>query len=86
MKSSSKNTTSQEYWRHPFLLPVEELFKYFETSIETGLSVLKAQEAQRNYGPNKLNGEGAVQWYSVLLKQVSNAMILVCFFVVSLSS
>ena len=68
----------QEYSRHPFLLAVDELYCHFDnTNAETGLSQLKAQEAQEKYGPNKLEGEGVVQWYSVLLKQISNAMILV---------
>ena len=43
------------------------------------------QEAQRKYGPNKLEGEGRVRWYSVLLKQISNAMILVLVLAMALS-
>lgn len=77
--SSSKNSNcQQEYSRHPFLLSADELFCLFDnTNTETGLSQLKTREAQEKYGPNKLEGEGVVQWYSVLLKQISNAMILV---------
>ena len=74
---SSKASKKQEYSRHPFLLPVDSLIDQLSTNFETGLSPVKAQEGQRNYGPNKLEGEGGVQWYSVLLKQISNAMILV---------
>ena len=67
----------QEYSRHPFLLPLTEIYQHLGTNNETGLSKLQAQQSQQKYGPNKLEGEGGVQWYSVLLKQVSNAMILV---------
>lgn len=75
--SNSKAPKKQEYSRHPFLLPIDSLIDQLSTNQETGLSPIKAQESQRNYGPNKLEGEGGVQWYSVLLKQISNAMILV---------
>lgn len=77
MGKSSKNDASQQYQPHPFLLPPEEIYRHLGTNKDTGLTKLKAQEAQRNYGPNRLKGEGVVQWYSVLIKQVSNAMILV---------
>lgn len=73
----SNPLTKQEYSRHPFLLSVDSILDHLTSNRETGLSLVKAQEGQRNYGPNKLKGEGKVQWYSVLLKQISNAMILV---------
>lgn len=76
--SSRSSNRRQEYSRHPFLLSVDELYCLFDsTNAETGLSQLNAREAQEKYGPNKLEGQGVVQWYSVLLKQISNAMILV---------
>lgn len=80
--SPSKNKhCRQEYSRHPFVLSLDELYRVFgNTNADTGLTQLKAREAQNQYGPNKLEGEGVVQWYSVLLKQISNAMILVCTF------
>lgn len=77
MGASTKKTMNQEYPRHPFLLPVQEVHRHLGTNKDTGLTKLQAQEALRKYGPNKLKGEGAVQWYTVLVKQVSNAMILV---------
>ena len=70
----------QKYSRHPFLLSVDPLLDQLHTNKDTGLSQVKAQEGQRDYGLNRLEGEGGVQWYSVLLKQISNAMILVCLF------
>ena len=75
--SSSSTLTKQEYSRHPFLLSVDSILDHLSSNRETGLSLVKAQEGQRKYGPNKLKGEGRVQWYSVLLKQISNAMVLV---------
>lgn len=74
---SSKAKAGHEYPQHSFLMPVEDLFRAHSTSSDTGLTALKANEAQQTCGPTKLEGEGAIQWYSVLLKQISNAMIIV---------
>lgn len=75
--SPSKGRAAQEYPHHPFVLPIDEIYRTLGTNGETGLAPIKVQETQGQYGPNKLDGEGGVQWYSVLLKQISNAMILV---------
>lgn len=72
-KAQSKLTTN----RHPFLLSTEEVARQFTTSIETGLTAGKVQELQGQYPPNELEGGGAIAWYKILLKQISNAMILV---------
>lgn len=77
---TSNASKEQNYSRHPFLLSVDSILDQLHTNKDTGLSQVKAQEGQRDYGPNRLEGEGGVQWYSVLLKQISNAMILVCLF------
>ncbi|KAL8914968.1 MAG: hypothetical protein Q9171_000595 [Xanthocarpia ochracea] len=81
----SKGYNTQEYPKHPFLLPCEEVIRHLQSNDESGLTIVKAQEAQSIYGPNKLEGEGGVKWYSVLLKQVSNAMILVLVLAMALS-
>ncbi|KAL8885591.1 MAG: hypothetical protein Q9205_003512 [Flavoplaca limonia] len=81
----SKGYTAQEYPKHPFLLSSAEVIDHLQTHDETGISPDKAQEAQKTYGPNKLIGEGGVKWYSILLKQVSNAMILVLVLAMALS-
>ncbi|KAI4089355.1 MAG: hypothetical protein LQ339_008561 [Xanthoria mediterranea] len=81
----SKGHTPQEYPKHPFLLSSEHVITHLHSNDETGISPNKAQEAQKMYGPNKLEGEGGVKWYSVLLKQVSNAMILVLVLAMALS-
>src|SRR2546421_7248369 len=71
--------TRQEFERHPFLLSVDELTKLFQTNVETGLtSDAEIQKLQQKYGPNCLEGEDGVKWYTLLGKQISNAMILVC--------
>jgi len=67
----------QNYAKQPFLLSTDEIFTHLETSKEAGLTSTQVQQYQQKYGENKLSGEGAVAWYSILLKQVSNAMILV---------
>lgn len=75
--SSTKKPNGQLYPRHPFLLPWSKISEQLGTNVDTGLSKLKAQQFQHDYGPNRLKGEGGVQWYSILAKQISNAMILV---------
>ena len=68
---------AQNYTEQPFLLPVNEVVQYLETNQDAGLSSARVQQYQQKYGENKLEGEGAVKWYSLLVKQVSNAMVLV---------
>ena len=64
--------------RHPFLLSVEDVANQLETNIETGLTARKVAELQKNHPPNELEGGGGISWYKILIKQISNAMILVC--------
>jgi len=66
-----------EFSKHPFQLSVKEVSDVLQTSQESGLSSSQANDNKTKYGENKLEGEGGVKWYAVLLKQVSNAMILV---------
>ena len=77
--SSSQKKESQTYERHPFALSIDDICQLLNTNIETGLDNTKVQDAQIKYESNKLGDQGGVEWYSVLLKQVSNAMILVFF-------
>ena len=68
----------QQYEKHPFQLPIEQLVNHFGgLNLEQGLTPVQANEHRLRYGENKLEGEGGVRWYSVLFKQISNAMILV---------
>lgn len=77
MPSKSSGTSNPEYRQHPFLLSVDELKQCLDTNLETGLTRQAAEERKARYGENKLSGEGGVKWYTVLGKQISNALILV---------
>ena len=67
----------QNYTKQPFLLSVDEIKNETETNLESGLSASQVQQYQEKYGPNRLEGDGGVSWYTILGKQISNAMILV---------
>lgn len=73
-----KKAPAQVYDRHPFLLSVDEVASKLQTNLEVGLTDVKVQELQRIYGPNRLKDDGGVQWYTILMKQATNAMIMVC--------
>lgn len=77
MSSSSTKHAAQEYPKHPFISTARDILDQLQTNDEVGLHRSTVQEAQERYGPNKLEGEGVVQWHTVLVKQISNAMILV---------
>lgn len=68
----------QNYSKQPFLLSSEEIINHLQTNTVSGLSNARVQEYQEKYGPNRLEGDGGVSWYTILGKQISNAMILVC--------
>ncbi|KAI5290801.1 Na+ ATPase [Ascosphaera aggregata] len=88
MAGSEKKTQykGQNYERHPFLLSVEKLAQDLGTHLEAGLQGdAKIQELQRQYGPNRLSGEGGPRWYTLLMKQISNAMILVLILAMALA-
>jgi len=72
-----KIQSRQRTERHPFLLPIEDVARQLDTNVESGLTALKVQELQREYPKNELEGGGGIAWYKILLKQISNAMILV---------
>lgn len=65
--------------RHPFLLSAEDAANQLGTNIETGLTARKVAELQKECRPNELEGGGGTVWHKILLKQISNAMILVCY-------
>jgi len=79
MPTMGKKSTraEQNYPKQPFLLTPDEILTHLETRVESGLSGAQAQQYQEKYGPNRLEGDGGVSWYSILGKQISNAMILV---------
>ncbi|MCJ1284007.1 Na+ ATPase [Xylographa opegraphella] len=75
----------QSFPRHPFLLSVDEVISHLNTKIESGLTNSQAKQYAQKYGENILDGKGGNKWYSILLKQVSNAMILVLVLAMALS-
>ncbi|OJD36706.1 potassium sodium efflux p-type fungal-type [Diplodia corticola] len=85
MGSGKGSEVRQEYPKHPFQLSVDQAREHLGVNIEQGLSAAEATSRRSKYGENKLMGEGGVKWYSVLLKQVSNAMILVLLLAMALS-
>ncbi|KAI5304495.1 Na+ ATPase [Ascosphaera pollenicola] len=76
----------QQYEKHPFLLPVDKIAQDLGTHLDTGLQGdAKIQELQKQYRPNRLQGEGVAEWYTILMKQISNAMVLVLVLAMALS-
>jgi len=63
--------------RHPFLLSVEDVARQLKTNVETGLSARQVAELRNEFPPNELEGGGGAAWHKILIKQISNAMILV---------
>ncbi|KAL8866489.1 MAG: hypothetical protein Q9174_006276, partial [Haloplaca sp. 1 TL-2023] len=85
MFSSKEERAPQEYQKHPFALSTQHMLETLGSNVDTGLKPADAQQAQGRYGPNRLEGEGGVKWHTVLIKQVSNAMILVLVLAMALS-
>jgi len=79
------STPPQDYNAPPYQTPIDNLTQELQTDIEVGLTKSKAQQLTSQYGENKLQGEGGVKWYAVLVKQISNAMILVLVLAMALS-
>ncbi len=69
---------ASELERHPFLLTVQDVVKTLGTDIERGLTSLQVGDLQQKYPPNELDVGGSIPLYKIFLKQLFNAMILVC--------
>ena len=76
---------AQNFNKQPFLLSIDDISKHLQTDTESGLSSAQIERYRQKYGENRLEGEGGVKWYSMLLKQISNAMILVLVLAMALS-
>ncbi|CAJ0550544.1 Ff.00g104740.m01.CDS01 [Fusarium sp. VM40] len=74
-----------EYPKHPFLLTIEETAEALGTSIDKGLTNQQVAQAQEKYPKNELDVGGTIPWYSILTKQLLNAMIIVLAFAMALS-
>ncbi|TLD30323.1 hypothetical protein PspLS_02256 [Pyricularia sp. CBS 133598] len=74
-----------KFERHPFLLPTEEVAATLSTDVDKGLTSAQVQKLQEEYPPNELDAGGAIPWYTIFLKQLFNAMVLVLMFAMALS-
>lgn len=74
-----------EFPRHPFLLSVREVEQAAGTNVDSGLTSSRAAELQQTYPPNELDVGGSIAWYTIFIRQLCNAMILVLFFAMALS-
>ncbi len=72
-----KKQAHQTTERHPFLLTAQDVAQQLATNIETGLSKRQVTDLQKGHPPNELEGGGGIAWYKILIKQMTNAMILV---------
>lgn len=70
---------------HAFLLTPQDVATQLSTNLETGLTARQVQSIQASHPPNELNTGGSISWYKILIKQISNAMILVLVFAMALS-
>jgi hypothetical protein len=62
---------------HPFLLSVEDTAQALETDLDKGLSPGQVAHLQQTHARNEFEIGGAIAWYTILSKQLFNAMILV---------
>ncbi|KAL2130663.1 hypothetical protein VTI74DRAFT_6103 [Chaetomium olivicolor] len=74
-----------EFPKHPFLLSVREVEQAVDTDVDKGLTSSRAAELQQKYPPNELDVGGSIAWYTIFIRQLCNAMILVLFFAMALS-
>jgi magnesium-transporting ATPase (P-type) len=66
-----------EFPKHPFLLSVREVEEALGTDVDKGLTEAQVAELQRKYPPNELDVGGSIAWYTIFIRQLCNAMILV---------
>ncbi|KAK6597680.1 Calcium-transporting ATPase 3-like protein 1 [Botrytis cinerea] len=82
---ASQEKTSYTTRPHAFLLTPQDAASQLSTNLETGLTASKVQSIQASHPPNELDTGGSISWYRILIKQISNAMILVLVFAMALS-
>ncbi|KAJ0159671.1 Calcium-transporting ATPase 3 [Colletotrichum tanaceti] len=76
---------SGDYPKHPFLLSVQETAQALGVDPDKGLSSQQVQQAQEKYPANEFEVGESVPWYTILSKQLFNAMVLVLVFAMILS-
>lgn len=75
----------QLYTKQPFLLSVDQCVHELRTNLNSGLTSVQAKENAVRYGSNELDSDGGIPWYTILLKQISNAMVLVLVLAMALA-
>lgn len=66
-----------EFPKHPFLLTVKETEEALGTNVDRGLTSEQVSGLQSRYPKNELDVGETIPWYSILAKQIFNAMIIV---------
>ncbi|EGX96970.1 potassium/sodium efflux P-type ATPase [Cordyceps militaris CM01] len=74
-----------EFPQHPFLLSVADTADALGTDVDKGLTSAQVAQMQEKYPLNELDVGGSIAWYSILTKQILNAMIIVLVFAMALS-
>ncbi|KAJ6787024.1 hypothetical protein PWT90_09208 [Aphanocladium album] len=74
-----------EFSKHPFLLTVGETADALSTNVDKGLTSAQVAQLQQQHPKNELDIGGGIAWYSILTKQILNAMIIVLVFAMALS-
>lgn len=69
-----------EFPKHPFLLTVKETEEALGTNVDRGLTSEQVLGLQSTYPKNELDVGETIPWYSILAKQIFNAMIIVSRF------
>ncbi|CAK7233630.1 potassium/sodium eff [Sporothrix curviconia] len=73
------------FTQHPFLLSVQDVAAQLETDVDKGLTAVQVKQRQEQYGRNELEVHEPTPWYSILIKQFCNAMIIVLFIILGVS-
>ncbi|TGZ81585.1 potassium/sodium eff [Ascodesmis nigricans] len=69
----------------PYQLTFQQVAEELNVDIDKGLSDQQVDANLAKYGENKLEGDGAISPWKILIKQAANAMILVLVFAMALS-
>ena len=68
---------SGEFPKHPFLLDIPDVVQALGTDVDKGLNETQVAQLQQKYPRNELDIGGSVAWYTIFIRQLFNAMILV---------
>lgn len=68
---------SVPFERHPTIDSVYEVAHFLQTDLEKGLTSVQVSELSNQYPRNELDVGGALPWYTIFMRQLFNAMILV---------